>query len=306
VWELRDVELSRPVTSAVELSAICLSARLRSRADAGQLQRILLDAREEEITRALERVGRQLAVPDDAAAIDLERVLRYLADMPEPHCGRLGGLVAKAIEWHRAWNRRSLAEALAAAGFQSTEGILDVPTRRPPFALPDVSGIRFLRTVEDVALEGQRMNHCVVTRARAALRGDCDLFHVEHQGEQATVELSKHGNVIEAGGPRNLRNRAVTWGRDVLREWWRTSSRIGGDGGSPEVLLLPSGKAAQRRGCFDARRDEWALAVRTLRSAGGDEPDWLADLERFRAKVVADESAPRRAARRPAGRTSTG
>jgi len=80
-------------------------------------------------------------------------------------------------------------------------------------------GVTFLGTVGEILEEGQRMGHCIATRAEDALHGRCYLFHIDHQGERASVQVSAAGNVVEAQGPHNTENAAVWWGVIQLRTW---------------------------------------------------------------------------------------
>ncbi len=63
------------------------------------------------------------------------------------------------------------------------------------------------------------MEHCVGTYALQASRGDCFLFHIDHAGETATVEVSPRGHVLQACGPKNCQNLATEWGAKVLSAW---------------------------------------------------------------------------------------
>ena len=65
------------------------------------------------------------------------------------------------------------------------------------------------------------MDHCVHAYRRAAARGDSFLFHVEHRGASATVEVDATGRVVQALGPRNTHNAACVRGTSLLAEWGR-------------------------------------------------------------------------------------
>ena len=84
---------------------------------------------------------------------------------------------------------------------------------------PDTPAIRFLATVADVAAEGAAMGHCIASYAHSAVHGQCFLFHVEHEGEQASVQVGPDGQVVQAFGPRNRRNIASEWGAQALNRW---------------------------------------------------------------------------------------
>jgi hypothetical protein len=210
---LREVELPRPITNPIELRMACLVGIVGHR----DLTAIVLFATESEIRRAFQRVAahvRRRLVIDRRE--DAEYVLRFLADYPEPHTGRLGGLVEKSIAWHRDVGRRGVEYGLEPAGLPEPQ----TPTTAPPIPPPDVAEIRFLETAGDIAEEGSRMRHCVAFRAPAAVSGSSFIFHVERGEEAATVEVDRHGR-IEAQGPSNSTNRAARWGAQMIREWTR-------------------------------------------------------------------------------------
>ena len=93
------------------------------------------------------------------------------------------------------------------------------PIAVPPIPLPQVEGIRFLASVGDLCNESSMMQHCIRHYAKRASDGECYLFHVEHEGDQASVEVSPFGFVAQSQGPRNSQNRATEWGRNMLGSW---------------------------------------------------------------------------------------
>lgn len=178
---------------------------------------ILLDAREAEITRCLDLVSAEVGAdlwPDRPD--DVERAIRFLS-FPEVHSGRLPGLARRSARWHRDLLRQTREELL-----RPEKLLPGTPTARPPVLLPRIPGIRFVATAGEVVEEGEAMRHCVATLAKAAVLGRCYLFHVDHQGEEATIQLDRRGRIVEAAGPRNSRNEAVRWGTAELRRWWQS------------------------------------------------------------------------------------
>jgi len=96
------------------------------------------------------------------------------------------------------------------------------------------------------------MDNCVASYASHAVRGSSLLFHVEKDGEAATVEVSARGYVAQAAGPRNRRNAAVKWGERALKrlgkkfpEEARAGMLAGATGRpakrSPRRVRVPSG-----------------------------------------------------------------
>ena len=143
---------------------------------------------------------------------DIKRAVDFLLDFPDDHRGNIVGLANKAIRWHRdCWRE------------QAEEATRDLPDDAlvavPPIPLPQVDGIRFLSTVGDLRNESAVMQHCIRHYSKPAGDGACYLFHVEHEGDQASVEVSPFGFVAQSQGPRNSQNRATEWGRKVLGGW---------------------------------------------------------------------------------------
>src|SRR5207237_508482 len=95
----------------------------------------------------------------------------------------------------------------------------DALMARPPIPLPDDPRVRFLDTVAGVCAEAETMQHCVASYIDLAVMGNCYLFHVSYQGEEATVEVGVEGKARQAQGPRNQPNRAARWGKRVLNRW---------------------------------------------------------------------------------------
>jgi hypothetical protein len=215
--QLPRVRLERPIASSLELRAVLTLASIANVPLLAERMHVLQHAREVEIGAALERIGgeteRRLEPADDR---DLRFVVRYLADLPHPHHGRLGRLVEDAIEWHRA-----VAERRAVSETVERLGGADTPTARPPIPLPRFKGVRFLSSVGEVAAEGLRMRHCIASLAGEAVHGRAFLFHVEHEGEPASFEIDPDGDILQAAGPANTSNAAVEYGLRRLEQWAR-------------------------------------------------------------------------------------
>jgi hypothetical protein len=149
---------------------------------------------------------------------DVETLVSYLNDYPDQHNGNVVGLAERAIRWHRDCRREIGEETIARLGF-------DTPVSLPPIPLPAIPGMRFLKTVGDLFEEGEAMKHCVASYASDAVDGSCYLFHVDHEGERATVQIGERGNVVQSRGPRNRDNTAAHWGRMQLGKWGRQVRR---------------------------------------------------------------------------------
>jgi hypothetical protein len=138
-----------------------------------------------------------------------------LLDFPERHRGTILGLSKKAIRWHQAHRRPEL---------RLSSGLsLDPATKAkiPPIKVPSDPSVQFLSTVAEIREEGLKMKHCVAQYAEWAVKGACFLFHVNCDGEEATIEVNNKGRVAQSSGPHNQKNRASRWGVHKLAVWGR-------------------------------------------------------------------------------------
>jgi hypothetical protein len=140
------------------------------------------------------------------------KALQYMGDFPEDYHGDIVGLARRSIRWHQYGQEQERRKALATLGAQRS-------VATPPVAPPDIPGVRFLATVGEICQDGASMRHCVASYAEKAVNGFCFLFHVDHNGQSATVEVGPGGAVVQAKGPGNHENEASTWGRQVLTQW---------------------------------------------------------------------------------------
>ena len=131
----------------------------------------------------------------------------------------LGWYLARGTSVPRGGGLASLARRTVELVARGRPASPERVTKMPPVPLPIRPGVRFLANSTDVFDEGNRMHHCVAVRAAAAVDGRAFLFHVEHEGTNATIEVDARGQVVEAKGPANGTNTAVNLGRDVLARW---------------------------------------------------------------------------------------
>lgn len=212
---LADLRLERPVTDRVELLALLgFSAHACRHERAQRHQRLFLHARRPEIIRAMELVSAATHTPaSPRRSADIIRTVAYLCDFPGDHRGNISGLARKSARWHRDAAGREAAAVLERLG--------DRPAALPPVPLPPIAGVTFLDSVGRIVDEGAVMGHCAADYAQDAVTGNCYLFHLEHDGEMATAEISPDGLVVQVQGPHNQDNGAVRWGRRALARWAR-------------------------------------------------------------------------------------
>jgi hypothetical protein len=143
---------------------------------------------------------------------DVRDAVAFADDYPDPHHGNVVGLAERAVRWHRDQRQEIVDQTIARYGHGR-------PLPRPPIGLPEVPGIRFLATVGDLCQEGDDMEHCIASYAAKAMDGSAYLFHIDHDGERASIEVDWMGHVVQARGIRNQENAAAQWGRKVLARW---------------------------------------------------------------------------------------
>jgi hypothetical protein len=252
---LRSVRLERPIEHAAELAALltllCGHLDVLPAEAARSRIRIFMRASAREIRDTCSVV---LAIlrrnPSGRFVADLEPVLTYLNDYPEPFTGRLPALAHRVERWHRNAHNRVAPRTIA------TLGGTDRETARPPIELPSDPRIHFLATVGGVVLEGKVMRHCIGHYAGQAVAGECFLFHVEYQDCAASFEVRKNGNVAQGFGPRNCYNEAVEWGYEKLNRWARELRPTGARTARPSWLprLNPRRSRRRRRPRVDPRQ----------------------------------------------------
>ena len=209
LFRLRHFTLPRPITNRLELIATILAAQetnfhVVAHADAG------------EIVEAMQKVGTHLHRQFNPRRWrDVQDVLQFLCDFPDEHPGRILGLADKSIIWHRDCQGEEIRKCIGELGH-------DTALARPPIPLPDITGVRFLATVGDVCDEAERMGHCIASYAKRAYDGQCYLFHVDYDGDAASVEVNAaNGHVVQSQGKRNQPNRATAWAAKTLSQWGR-------------------------------------------------------------------------------------
>lgn len=127
------------------------------------------------------------------------------------------GLCKRSVVWHKGLeNQRRETEVAMLKKYNAT---LEEKTALPPIVLPDTPGVTFLDTCKAVIDEGFRMGHCISGYANDALKGNCYLFHVDYEGEMASVEVAPGGFVRQSQGLKNKQNKASVYGQKLLNKW---------------------------------------------------------------------------------------
>lgn len=204
IQQLSRVHLQQPITSRLHLIAILEGADHHHWA---MHEAVFLRANEAGVKEAAAVFGFLLKA---GSKVDLiSGAVRNILDYPATYNGDLVGLARRSHEWH---NQVHITPAMPPLPADHALPLLDLD-----YAYLQEEGIEPLRTVGDVVSEGEFMRHCVGSYAGVASEGHSFLFHVEHNGEAATIELSPDGWVRQAYGQRNTMNSACRWGTEILQ-----------------------------------------------------------------------------------------
>lgn len=213
LWGLRRVPIDAPLPSVQHLEVLgCLGNR-HPHIPGPPVD----DALQEAILRATAaELGTALVLIDEG---EFDRVV-FGRDPPAVRLAEILTVVPMD-RLRTALDRRVRFQDLLEEAMHALQHVLRLhaQTIEPPIPLPRARGVRFLATIGDILKEGVDMDHCVATRAPRALAGSCYLFHVDHEGHEATVEVGSDGRVLEARGPENVHNAGVAWASATLAVW---------------------------------------------------------------------------------------
>jgi len=176
----------------------------------------------------------------------IQYFVNYVCDYDQKHEGEIIGLLEKSHRWHQDADliRQARYELLRIEAIRREEEYVRLapqraaeyaireaerlaeqeaeklmPAKMPPIDLPENENIRFLKTVEEIIAEGVDMGHCIASYSRTAIKGECFLFHVDYNGEKASIMINNQGKVVQSYGPRNCVNKASEWATSQLTGW---------------------------------------------------------------------------------------
>lgn len=154
--------------------------------------------------------------------IDIQEYIHYLTDTPVDFNNiSLKNLTKRAIQYHE--NLYANREFNLGFAPSNCKYDTDTKTKLPPIATPLNDNIRFLSTVGEIQKEQQLMHHCIGNYISDAVEGKCFLFHVEYEGEKASVEIMLDGTIRQISGPCNKKNKACDWAKLALLSWMSKS-----------------------------------------------------------------------------------
>jgi hypothetical protein len=237
------IKLPEPVTTRIRIYAYAMIARSHvviQHNSEEKLIRVLAKSTDEDIKKAIQYMWHYFPATftgDFRKTKGIEHAFTLIFDYPPSMIGdwNILGLAKRAElyqhdlalqqqirlqEWEEQRVRYEAESAERAEKWRKEqEAIKTSKTALPPIKLPEVENIGFLDSYEMVVQEGIHMEHCIANYAEAAVKGRCYLFHVNYEGEMASVEVNPSGFVNQSYGPRDTINKASEYGRKVLTDW---------------------------------------------------------------------------------------
>lgn len=182
-------------------------------------------ATDAQVRTVMERVGNYInhGPFNHRKITQISTAIGFILDFPERHRGNIVGLADKSIDWHRHTQERMEEERRKSEDPNTLNAL-------PPITLPEDENIRFLSKVGDLYDESSVMKHCVYSYKYQTINGNSFIFHVDKDGDMATIEISREGDLIQAQGIHNRKysvlnpkktNAAILYGRRILSAWGR-------------------------------------------------------------------------------------
>jgi hypothetical protein len=227
VCTLRHVRLERPITDPLELHLLLECVALaKQRGQQLPWLHALQHARAAAIRAGLERIAAAThrAALDPQKPSDLRFVATYLLDAQGGAADRFEHVVGHAVRRHAERQRRRPVNDLWPMPWRVRAAARGRRSRRHPDGGPAPATARRGRpAISRHRRRGDRRGatHAPLRRdlRRARDPRDCFLFHAEHAGAAASLEVGAEGVVRQATGPGNRHNAACDWGRRELARW---------------------------------------------------------------------------------------
>jgi len=239
---LKYIKLPETVTSRLKLLAYIYLANyitgsfFRDEDKEKALQKVLLKSSDQDIREAVKYMWKYFPSEksgDFRRLREIKRALQLIFD----YQGNVGnwnilGLAKRSEVYHHniEVQRRAQQEEnnrKRAKNAEEYEKIRQSNTALPPIPLPDSEHITFLNTYKAVTDEGMLMSHCIAQYAEGAVKGSSYLFHIDYEGEMASVEVVPEGYVSQSYGIRDSENVASKYGRKELTKWAKKLNQKG-------------------------------------------------------------------------------
>lgn len=223
--KLKDIKLPEPVTTRMKLWAYSILASFKSYLGEEKLEKfisVLTKSTDEQVREAIRFIWEYFPARKNdfrsygAIIHSLSIIFDYPYDIGD---WDIMGLAKRSEKYHHdldvARRERRLEEVKA------NKELFESRTAIPPIPLPADDNIKFLDSFQSVFFEGERMKHCIENYAVNAIKGECYLFHIDYEGEMASVEVDPWGRVGQCYGPNNTFNKASQYGEKALKKWGR-------------------------------------------------------------------------------------
>lgn len=223
IFSLKNILLQEPVTNRLRLWSYIMIARNYDYQDdrKNAFCRVIQRSSDEEIKEAIKYMWKYfpyLPKDDFRRYSSIIHALRLIFDYPM-FIGdwSIMGLAKRSEEYHHDLDMQERVRRMEWE--KANQALLTAQTALPPIPLPKDENIKFLDSYKSVHDEGQLMGHCIAQYAKSAVNGTCYLFHVDYNGEMASVEVSRFGYVNQSYGPKDTINKASEYGRKELQKW---------------------------------------------------------------------------------------
>jgi len=235
LFNLVNVRLPEPATNRLRLWTYCHIGRqaILSQEERDRFCRVVEKTSDKNIKKSIEYIWYYFPdfyTGDFRKSSGIEHALQIIFDYPPEEVGDwdMLGLAKRAEQWHydtqarenEDRRRRSAqAQRIKEKREKRERELRGALTALPPIPLPSTENIKFLDSYISIVNEGSLMNHCIARYAEGAVKGRAYLFHVDYNGEMASVEVNPLGYVNQSYGPYDRTNNASNYGRKMLEEW---------------------------------------------------------------------------------------
>lgn len=221
---LNSIFLPEPATSRIRLLSYLTVAQRWNRENIGVITRST-DEQIKDSVRYIWNLYPGKKKSSMSSASEIVRALGIIFDMPGEY-GKIDivGAARRSHDYHRNIERQNRIEQ--EKYMKENAEKMKEKTAIPPIPMPNNDKIKFLSTYGEVVEEGNLMKHCIGTYAAQAVRGYSYLFHVDYQGEMASVEVGPDGVVKQSYGPRDSYNKASEYGKRILSQWAKGLQKV--------------------------------------------------------------------------------
>lgn len=219
---LKNIILPEPATNRLRLWAYLLLSRNMPDDDrVDSLFEVILRSDDNEIKEAIRFMWKYfpyLEKDDFRKHGSILHAFRLIFDYPLP-IGKwsIMGLAKRSEEYHHDLEMQERFRRMEWE--KQNQALLSAKTALPPIPFPEDENIKFLDSYKAVYDEGELMGHCIAQYAQNAVKGYCYLFHIDYNGEMASVEVSPNGYISQSYGPKDTKNKASEYGKTELGKW---------------------------------------------------------------------------------------